>query len=316
MKIAIFVSRSDFSEEQQKALSTAGETHYVEETGELTLEELIKTAAAGGAEVIAPDPDAFGGFEKAKPLLTGVMESLPNLKSVCLSTTSFGWIDMDYCKKRGISVSNVPGYSRESVAEHALALMLSLAKRIIVTDRRTQKGVYKSEEGFELKGKTLGIIGLGNIGTRVAELGQGVGMRVVATDIVSKNVRGVEMKSFKELLKESDVISLHATHEEKNKELIGRSQIALMKDGVIIVNTVDRELVDEQAMAEAINSKKVYGYAYEGEDLVNTPLANLENAVGIKGFGWYTKESLVNLYKIWVDNIVEAAKGNPRNRIV
>ena len=88
-----------------------------------------------------------------------------------------------------------------------------------------------------------------------------------------------------------------------------------MKAGVTIVNTVDRELVDEGAMAEALQSGKVYGYAYEGEDLINTPLAKVENAVGIRGFGWYTKEALANLYKIWVDNIVAIVKGNPQNRV-
>lgn len=314
MKIAVFVNSSDLNEKQQKILSSLGQVAYIEKQGELSIEELLKISES--AEIIAPDPDAFGGFEKAKPILTKIMESLPNLKNVCLSTTSFGWVDLDYCKKRNISVSNVPGYSRESVAEHALALMLSLAKRIIVTDRRTQKGAYKSEKGFELKGKTLGVIGLGNIGSRVAELGQGIGMKVIATDIISRNVPGVEMKPFEKLLAESDIISLHTTHEEKNKKLIGKNQIALMKDGVVIINTVDRELVDEQAMAEAINSGKIYSYAYEGEDLVNTPLAKLENAIGLKGFGWYTRESLANLYEIWVDNIAEATKGNPKNRIV
>lgn len=128
------------------------------------------------------------------------MESLPNLKGVCLSTTSFGWIDLDYCKKRHLPVSNIPGYSRESVAEHALALLLCLAKRIIVSDRRTQKGQYKMEKGFELKGKTLGIIGLGSIGSRIAELGLAIGMRVIAYNRSPKSMPGVEMKTLAEVL--------------------------------------------------------------------------------------------------------------------
>lgn len=314
MKIVIFVSESRFTEKQKLALSSLGEVIYAEEGKELSLDKLLEKAMS--ADIIAPDPDVFGGFEKAKAPLTKVIESLPNLKGVCLSTTSFGWVDLDYCKKRNLPVSNVPGYSKESVAEHALALLLNLAKRILVSDRKTQKGNYKLEMGFELKGKTLGIIGLGNIGSRIAELGLGIGMKVIAYNRTPTTKKGVIMKSFNEVLSQSDAITLHTTHEDKNKYMIGKEQLSKMENGVIIVNTVDRDLVDEAAMAEAIKSGKVYGYAYEGEDLVNTPLAKLENAVGIKAFAWFTKEALENLHQIWTDNIVALAKGAPKNRII
>ncbi|OGM13500.1 hypothetical protein A3A76_03770 [Candidatus Woesebacteria bacterium RIFCSPLOWO2_01_FULL_39_23] len=170
-------------------------------------------------------------------------------------------------------------------------------------------------QGFELKGKTLGIIGLGNIGSRVAELGTGIGMNVIAYNRSPKKMKGVKMVSLNQLLRESDMISLNATHEVSNNNMIGKSEIAKLKRGVIIVNTVDRELVGEKAMAQALKSGKVDTYVYEGEDLVHTPLAKLENAVGFKGFAWYTKEALENLYKIWVDNIVALAKGKPQNRV-
>jgi len=314
MKIVIFVSQSRFTEKQKLILSSLGEVAYAEEGKELSLDKLLEKAKS--ADIIAPDPDVFGGFKKAKAPLTKVIESLPNLKGVCLSTTSFSWVDLDYCKKRNLAVSNVPGYSKESVAEHALALLLNLAKRILVLDRKTQKGNYKLEIGFELKGKTLGIIGLGNIGSRVAELGIGIGMKVIAYNRTPTTKEGVEMKTFEEVLIQSDAISLHTTHEDKNMHMISKGQINKMKQGAIIVNTVDRDLVDETAMAEAIKSGKIYGYAYEGEDLVNTPLANIENVVGIKAFAWYTKEALENLHQIWTDNIVALAKGTPKNRVV
>lgn len=244
------------------------------------------------------------------------MESLPNLKGVCLSTTSFGWVDLDYCKKSNLPVSNIPGYSRESVAEHALALMLCAAKKIIVSDRRTRQGKYKMEMGTELKDKTLGVIGLGNIGGRVAELGKAIGMKVIAYNRTPKTVDGVEMKTLDEVLQQSDVISLNTTHEDANKEMISSSQLSKVKNNVIIVNTVDRELVDEKAMAEALKTGKVGCYAYEAEDLVNTPLAGLENVIDIQGFAWYTKEALENLHQIWTDNIIALSKGTPQNRVV
>ncbi|MDP3955219.1 MAG: D-isomer specific 2-hydroxyacid dehydrogenase family protein [bacterium] len=313
MKIVIFNPKSSFTSEQQGQLSSFGEVLYAKNREELSVPELLEMAR--GAEIVGVDPDPLGGFEKAKEKLTKVMESLPNLKGVCLSTTSFGWVDLDYCKKRKIPVSNVPGYSRESVAEHALALLFCLAKRIIVSDRKTQKGEYKLEMGFELKGKTLGIIGLGNIGSRLAELGQGIGMKVITYNRTAKKMKGVKMKSLDQVLKESDAISLHTTHEETNNKMIDEKEIAKMKNGVIVVNTVDRELVGEVAMARALKTGKVYAYAYEGEDLVHTPLARLENAIGIKGFAWYTKEALDNLYKIWIENLSSLAKGKPQNLV-
>ena len=270
---------------------------------------------AKDVDIIGVDTDPLGGFEKAKEKLTKIMASVPGLKGVCLSTTSFGWVDQDWCKKHKIPVSNIPGYSKESVAEQAIVFLLGAAKRIFISDRKTQKGKYELVQGFELKGKTLGIIGLGNIGSRVAELGTGIGMNVIAYNRSPKKMKGVKMVSLNQLLRESDMISLNATHEVSNNNMIGKSEIAKLKRGVIIVNTVDRELVGEKAMAQALKSGKVDTYVYEGEDLVHTPLAKLENAVGFKGFAWYTKEALENLYKIWVDNIVALAKGKPQNRV-
>ncbi len=313
MKIAIFKSKVGFSPKQQKQIASLGKIVYTKTDQELPVKKLLEIAK--GAEIIGVDPDPLGGFEKAKERLTKIMESLPNLKGVCLSTTSFGWIDLDYCKKRGITVSNVPGYSRESVAEHALALLLCLAKGIIISDRKTQKGKYKLEMGFELKGKTLGIIGLGNIGGRVAELSQGVGMKVIAYNRSPKKMKGIQMVSLNELLKRSDAISLNITHEESNDKMINKKMLSKMKDGVIIVNTVDREIVDEKAMAEALKSGKVRAYAYEGKDLVHTPLAKIESAVGIREFAYYTKEAIDNLYEIWTGNLVALRKEKPRNLV-
>jgi len=292
-------------------LSSIGEVVYTKERKGYPFEELKKIAT--GSSIIAIDPDNFGGFEKAKDVVTKLAETLPNLKGVALSTTSFGWIDLDYFNKRNLPVSNVPGYSRESVAEHALALLLGLAKRIFVTDRKTQKGQYKLEMGFELKGKTLGIIGLGNIGSRVAEMAQGIGMKVIAYNPSPRNIPGVEMKSLDEVLSQSDAITLHTRDSKEVHEFINKETISKMKTGVIIVNTVDGSLVNEEAMAEAIKSDKIYGYAYEAEDLKNTPLANVENAIGIKGFGWYTKEALANMFTIWVNNIQAISEGKPQN---
>lgn len=314
MKIVIFLPKSDFTSSQQEQLENAGEVIYLDGPIEHPLEELIKVA--DGADVLGIDPDNFGVFEGAKEKITQLLETLPNLKGLALDTTSYGWVDLDYCKKRNISVNNCPGWSREAVSEHVLALLLCLAKNIVRLDRKTQKGEYKLLQGFELKGKTLGIIGTGNIGSRVAQLAKGIGMNVIGYNHSPKVVEGVEMKSsLEELLTESDAISINVTHTDTNKHLLGAEQFGKMREGSIIVNLADREVVDEKAMAEAIKSGKIFGYAYEGGELENTPLANLENVIALKRFAWYTKEALVNLYQVWTDNIVSLAENKPQNTI-
>jgi lactate dehydrogenase-like 2-hydroxyacid dehydrogenase len=314
MKITIFNPKDDFSSKLQNQLSTLGTVTYTKDRSPLPLPKLLEMAS--GADIICCDPDPLGGFEKAKDVLTKVMDSVPDLKGICLSTTSFGWVDLDYCKKRKLSVSNVPGYSKESVAESAIAFLLGAMKRIFVSDRRTSNGKYSLQKGFELKGKTLGIIGLGSIGSTMAKHALGLGMNVIAYNRSPKTMESVKMVSFDQLLKEADAISLHTTHETKNDKMIGEKELSKMKQGVFVVNTVDRELVDEVAMAKALASGQVDTYVYEAEDLINTPLAKQENAIGFKGFAWYTKEALENLYAIIVENTSALAKGKPINRVI
>lgn len=312
-KISIFNPESEFTKNQRARIEKLGDVFYLNPPSERELDELISFAK--GSTIIAITPDNFGGFEKAKERVTQLLETLSQVKGIALDTTSYGWVDLDYCKKRNIAVTNLPGYSRESVAEQTLALLLCLAKRIIETDRKTQKGKYKLEMGFELKGKTLGVLGLGNIGERTAELGAAIGMRVVSYNRSPKTKKRVEMKDLNQFLNESDAIAIHVSHSEENKNLIDSKEIGKMKKGVIIVNFADREVVNEKAMADAIKSGKVFGYAYEAEDLENTPLNGLENAIGLKGFGWYTKETMDNRFQIWTENIISLAKGKPKNKV-
>lgn len=310
-KITIFSPWGEFGAQEKRVLTGFGHVSYTTDHRELSASALSKMAR--GAQVLMVEPENLGGFEKAKPRLTEVMEADPVLKSLALGTTSYGWVDLDYCRRRGITVSNVPGFNRESVAEHTIALFLCLAKRIIVTDRAAQRGEYKLEMGFELFGKTLGVIGLGAIGSRVAELGQGIGMMVIAYNRSPKRQKGVEIVSLASLLRRSDAISINLRDCSETVNFLGVERMAMMKKGVIIVNTADRSLVDEVAMAKYIKNGRVYGYAFEGEDLDHGPLAGLENAVGIYGFGWYTKEGLERLRKIWIDNVRAALEGRPRN---
>lgn len=314
MKITILDPKTNFTSAQQEQLASVGEVAYMNPPGlaEHPMDELL--ALAKDTEILAIDPDVFGGFDAAKEKTKQLIDQLPTLKYLALDTTSYGWMDLEYCRNKDIVVSNCPGWSRESVAEQALALLFILAKNIIKLDRKTQKGEYKLEQGMELRGKTLGIIGVGSIGSTLAVLANGIGMKVIGYNHSPKEVAGVEMKnSLEELLAEADAVSLHVTHKDENHNLINEAVIGKMKDGVIIVNVADRASIDEAAMAKALESGKVAGYGYEIEEGGETPLKDIETAIGLRPFAWYTKESLLNLYQVFVDNIIAMTKGTPQN---
>ncbi len=314
MKITIFSPKSEFTEDQQFKLADVGEVIYTESRDEYPLEKLIKLCK--DSEILAFDPDNIGGFEKTPARLVKLMDAMPNIKGLALSTTAFGYVDKDYCKKRNITVTNVPYYSSESVAEHTLGLILGCVKRIILTDRRTQKRKYRLEMGRELRSLTVGIIGLGHIGTRTAELCQAVGANVIIWNRTAKRMEHVAREALVEsLLSKADVVVIHLAENEETKHFLSKERIERMKDGAIVVNTADRSLVDEKAMAVALKSGKVDQYCFEGESLAKSPLEGIETALLFKGFGWFTKEALERNKEIWVNNIVGVAKGKPHNPI-
>jgi len=213
-------------------------------------------------------------------------------------------------------VASAKNGSRKAVS--GLALLLCLAKNIIVNDRITQlkgEGKYNSGPGFELRGKTLGVIGLGQIGSRVAELGQAIGMKVIVWNRTPKKQKDVQMKSLTQVLSQSDALSFNLSSNKETRGFISRKEIKEMKPGVIIVNLIgpSGKVVDKKAMVEALKSGKVAFYAYEGEDLKNNPLAKIKTAIGLKGFAWYTKDALERAMVIWTDSIISIAKYKPVN---
>lgn len=314
MKITILVPKNEFNMSQQKQLALLGEIVYVSSRKKQLFGKLVKLAR--GTKILGADPDVFGGFEVAKKELTKLMDQLPNLKAVTLSTTSFSWVDLNYCKKRKIVVTNVPYYSTESVAEHILTLLFCLAKNVIINDREAQKkkgNWLKTGPGFELKGKTLGVIGLGHIGSRVADLGKAVGMKVIVWNRTSKKKKGVQMKTLNEVLAESDAISINLIDNKETHHFISAKEIKKMKNSVVVVNLAARQIIDEKAMAKALKKGQVVAYGYEGEDLDSGPLAKINNAIGLQSFAWYTKEALERASEIWTKSIVATVKGRPIN---
>ncbi len=270
---------------------------------------------AQDAEYIALCPSALGGFRGLESRLPEVLSKLPKLKALVLSTTSFGYIPVDLVKSQGIVVTNIPGYSRESVAEHALMMMLGAAKRVFVTDRATQRDKYQLLQGKELANKTLGVIGLGSIGSRVAELGRAIGMKVVGWDRAAKYLPGIDQVEIDSLLSQADFVSLNLAENQETHHFLSQRRIQQLKKGVIIVNTANRSLVDEAALARALQSGRVDNYVLETEDFDSGPLAGLPNVIFLKGFGWYTQESLDRNKKIWYETMKSVVEGVPRNMI-
>ncbi|MCX8163645.1 MAG: hydroxyacid dehydrogenase [Candidatus Micrarchaeota archaeon] len=194
-----------------------------------------------------------------------VLAKLPKLKMIATFSTGFDHIDLVECKKRKIIVSNVPSYGSHTVAEHTIALMLALAKKLVPSIDRTRAGNFSLEglRTFDIVGKTLGLIGFGKIGSHVAKVAKALGMNVIIYDpYADENL--VDLLDCKKvdldyLLKHSDIISLHAPLNEQTRHIINKETIAKMKNGVILINTARGGLVDSKALLDGLLSKKIAG---------------------------------------------------------
>lgn len=190
-------------------------------------------------------------------LTKGVLEKLPNLKFIATRSTGFDHIDLNYCKVKNIKVANVPTYGAHTVAEHTFALILAISRKLVASVEQAKKGDFSSEnlQGFDLAGKTLGIIGTGNIGTNVAKIALSFEMKVLAfsrtknQELISKGVRYV---SLDELLANSDIVTLHLPHVKETEHIINLSNIEKFKKGAILINTARGVLVETQAIVKGL----------------------------------------------------------------
>jgi D-lactate dehydrogenase len=194
-----------------------------------------------------------------------VLNKLKKLKAVVTRSTGYDHIDLKECKKRKVKVYNVPNYGQNTVAEHTFALILSLSRRINRAYDRTTRGNFSFDdlEGFDIKDKTIGIIGMGSIGRHVARIANGFEMMVLAYDpypnkVLEKNLN-FKYSSLNNLLKNSDIVSLHCPYDKKSYHLINSRNINLMKKGALLINTARGGLVDTTALVKALSSGKLGG---------------------------------------------------------
>lgn len=230
-------------------------------TAAITMEPLRD----GGVTEEMKDAEALSVFVESVVDRT-VLDQLPNLKFIATRSTGHDHIDMEECRRRGIVVSYVPSYGENTVAEHAFALILALSRKIFQSYERTERMNFNREglRGFDLRGKTLGVVGTGRIGQHSVRIGLAFGMRVVAYDPYPKPELAEKegfnyTKSLDELLKQSDVITLHVPYTPETHHLINKDNVQAIKRGAILVNTARGGLIDTEALLWALEEKVLSG---------------------------------------------------------
>lgn len=254
----------------------------------------------------------------------------PQLKIVANYAVGTDNIDLVACKKRQVLVSNTPGVLTESVAEHTFALMLAVARRIVESDTFIRKGMYHGWGpmlllGTELKGKTLGIVGLGRIGSRVAEMAvQGMGMQVIYNNpepnrVFEKQFNAKYRRNLDNLLKESDFVSLHVPLLPSTHHLITSKNLKLMKKTAYLINTARGPIVDEKALVAALKDKKIAGAAldvFEHEPKLTPGLAKLDNVILTPHIASGTWEARQAMSRTAAANIIAALTGQTPPNLV
>jgi len=249
-------------------------------------------------------------------------EHAPRLRMVSILGTGTDNVDLAAASRRGITVTNTPGVGAPSVAELTFGLLLAVSRGIVIGDTALREGAWKHTEGPELEGKTLGVLGLGAIGARVARLGRGFGMRVLAWSFSEDAARaerlGVSLVAKEELLRQADVVSLHLRNTPEARGFLGRDQLALMKPTAILLNTARAALIDQDAVAEALREGRLAGagldvYLEEPLPPERNPFKNLPNVVLTPHIGAVTREASARSRAMPVDNIIAFLEGRPQH---
>jgi phosphoglycerate dehydrogenase-like enzyme len=249
-----------------------------------------------------------------------VLEALPNLEMISQTGGNTPHLDLEAATRRGIVVCTSQG-SGQSTAELTFALMLAVMRHIPQEHQALRAGQWQTSQGTGLQGKTLGIIGLGRIGSRVAHIAQAFGMRVLATGFTLTAERalahGVRMAALEDLLARSDVVSIHLRLSDRSHKLIGRRELRLMKPTAYLINTARGPIVDEAALIDALRHHRIAGAGldvFEQEPIQPShPLLQLDNVVCTPHIGFVTQETYEQMLGGAVENILNYLDGNPTN---
>jgi D-3-phosphoglycerate dehydrogenase / 2-oxoglutarate reductase len=282
--------------------------------------ELVRAAALDAATVARETAGCMAIITRGTGRIpAAVLEANPRLKCVTRCGVGLDNIDVAAATRLGIPVAHAPDSSTQSVAEHALALAFALARQLDRLDRAVKTGNWGAREGFrglELAGKTLGIVGLGRIGRRTAEIGQALGLRVVTWSPHGRDVRFSSL-TLEELLATADVVSLHLALTPETRGLIDRAALGGMKRGAILVNTARGALIDELALAEALDSGHLGG---AGLDVLaeepppsDHPLLRVENVLVTPHSAGLSDTAYRRMYMETVEQVLRILHGEPPN---
>ncbi|MGH7322694.1 MAG: 2-hydroxyacid dehydrogenase [Candidatus Rokuibacteriota bacterium] len=250
-----------------------------------------------------------------------VLAACPRLRLISIWGTGTDNVDLAACRSRGVAVTNTPGVNAHAVAEHTLALMLAITRRIPAMDRGTRDGQWPRGLLVQLEGRTLGLIGLGAIGTRVAALTRAFGMRLLVStygpDAGRAAAAGARHVPIDELLREADIVSLHLRLSPDTQGYLGRERLALMKPTAFLVNTARGALVDKAALVEALREGRIAGAAldvfHEEPVSPDDPLLALPNLVLTPHNGGMTREVIDGGLRRAIENIERFLRGTPRD---
>jgi|SRR5271157_570048 len=287
--------------------------------------EAIERMRAAGLQVDVRDDITPEELPKVLPAYEGMIvrsrtkvrqaliDACPHLKVIVRGGVGLDTIDADYARSKGITVMNTPKASSASVAELTIAYMFALARSIFqaTASLKSEKWEKKSFEGDELGGKTLGLVGVGNIGSEVARRAAALGMTVIAYDPFIQSAVGVQMVKLDELLARADYISLHLPLTDESRNMIGKAQFARMKDGVRLINCARGGIIDEEALYEALKSGKAAGAAldvYAQEPPSDYKLLKLDNVIGSPHIGAATHEAQGRVGAEVAEKLIDFAK--------
>ena len=290
--------------------------------GELTVydrtapEELISRAI--DADALLTNKVVLGEKEFAQ---------LPRLRYIGVQATGYNVVDVEAARRHGITVTNIPAYSTASVAQMVMAHLLNIAQRVDYYAEQNRSGRWATNPDFcywdtpliELADKQMGIIGFGRTGSAVAHLAQAFGMKVAAyTSKPQEELpEGIIKMSLEELFRTSDVVSLHCPLTSTTHHLVNADRLALMKPTAILINTARGPIIDEQALADALNSAKIYAAGIdvlcEEPPLKGSPLLSARNCFVTPHIAWATLEARTRLLKICEENLRAFVEGSPQN---
>ncbi len=314
MKIAI-LNRVFLSQKHIDRLKALGEVVFHTDTD--TDEKAIVNLSE--ADIVIVD-----GF--VCPLNANVLNNVHNLKYIVVQSTGYDSIDLPTATRKGIKVSNVPEYASQAVAELTIALMFAVARKIPLADKAMRYDFFEIDPRYDLhnefigstiREKTMGILGYGGIGCKVAELARGLGMQVLAFTRHPKEISWIKFLSLPELLKQSDVVSVHLPLTKETEKILSTEQFKQMKTEAILINTARGAHVDTQALYEALKSGEIGG---AGVDVIadadkNHPIFKLQNIVFTPHLAFFTDDSLRDLADTVVNNIETFIKGSPINLV-